>query len=371
MSSPTQTLFEPCKSDPAPPDTTDRITTPPPVTQTRTVTYTDENGTHTSESKYTSTPPPTLVPLPNSGKPVNLPAIVGGVVGGIIGILLIIGVVWYLLWRRQQLDDLFEESDDGHDVSAIKHDPKTGRRKRFTLDDDAGARTYQYGMVGTTPSVSPTPYHSQDSSAAFAHGRSNSHTPLIASQSPQSQPLQLNVLGQGGQQRQPSWYAPRPDSLLAPSTATSGRPSSDGSTNQLLRPGSAVYEPPAMYPPGHGGFYQQYGSPQPQTIPSPPRTGEMHKPPLEPTLVNVTHRLPPHMSAPGQAVPLVDLEPSVPSTSTTTAPSIGSSRPYTPADVPKRQETARSQITSPVRQHEDAGRVEESGDLPPPAYSQS
>jgi hypothetical protein len=313
--SPTPTQTTPTTSQ------TDSTTTTSPlstIVHTQYSTYTDSNGVHTASTTISSTIDP--APITNGGSTgkssVPLGTIIGGVVGGLVGLLVLSALVWYILWRREQNKFLFDD-DDFHGAAAggMKGNRPTallaarnsgGRRlsRNVNLDDEfkgAEAHPYQYGVVGGSPSPNTTPslgsgnatagggaYHSQPSTMGYGHQRNSSRDALMTAHSPPISPRHLDVPlpggggGSMGQQRRASQYtgssgmtdtivmANQPPVGMANPTGNDmlggGRRVSDERDASWTmmghqpRPSSSLLEAPVVsYPPGHGGFYQQYG----------------------------------------------------------------------------------------------------------------
>ena len=133
--SPTQTLFTtecaqlPSYPTPTPtptPTSTPTSTSPiyvPPLTITSTSTSTDPNGNLVLVTvAIVSTPPPISTQYgAGSGGP-NTTALIGGVVGGVVGVLILIGILWYFIYRklRGRRDETWEE-DEGLYTEAAKY----------------------------------------------------------------------------------------------------------------------------------------------------------------------------------------------------------------------------------------------------------
>jgi len=265
-----------------------------PVTLTRTLTSTDPSGNIVVATVATvSTPSPDSTQSgAGSGDP-NTPAIVGGVVGGLVGLAALIGIIWYIMYKKSsgRWDDIWEE-DEGHQAGVAEVKP--GRPG----DDGSSPNPYVYGVVGRG---TPSPLHSRTVSTATGyadHGRSNSQTPLMLSTSPPHspptsppslQPSQLPGAGAGLERmRTPIWanpsaqqgyyqqgYPPIPSDTYS-TTSTSRTTSATASSNQGLLSGyvapTHTAATPAAYPPGAaapviGGRRSTYN--------------EYHKPPLE------------------------------------------------------------------------------------------
>jgi hypothetical protein len=352
-------------------------------------------------------------------------------VGGVLAILVIIGLLWYILWRRDQTKFLFDDDDDGG-VGAGGLRPKSvvSRRERRSLMLDEETKgpdpnAYQYGVVGRTPSPSTSPLpHSQYSSlGGYSHRRSGSRDALMSTAGPSSttgSPTRLDLPLSGGQRRISQNSSARGESIMMTNQPIMNRPNDDPLMGHHPRPSSSLLEAPMTYPPRHSGFYQQYGpldTAQATSSTVPPivsSSGVVHKPVLEPTLVPTTQPLPAHQSlfaAAGLADPVTSSTRSQALVSP--PPGAGGAQPYTERqgssdmyaavmsgadratsispmsarsssvaevgfgrqrrpDKTPQVETPRS----PVVQHEDAGRVPEvpqqaGADAPPPAYSQS
>ncbi|KIM33592.1 hypothetical protein M408DRAFT_6047 [Serendipita vermifera MAFF 305830] len=276
----------------------------------------------------------------------SLPAIIGGVVGGVLGLLAIIALIWYLLRRREQTRFMFDDDDDDmgggkggvYGAAAGMAGGRRGRTRSVNLEDEikgADAHPYQYGLVGNTPSPHGSPaFHSQNSTMGYGtahsgghHQRNSSRDALMASgpASPSLSPRHLDVLLPIGQRRASQLTGSSsgaPDSIMM----TNQQPMTHAVTNNNLgnrpsderdapwmghhaRPSSSLLEAPTTYPPGHNGFYQQYGPVEPaqpaqQRPPSASTTGGgsitggggVHKPPLEPSLAAAMRPVPAHQA---------------------------------------------------------------------------
>lgn len=279
------------------------------VTQTTFITtYSDSNGLHTSTTTG-STDGGQLSPGGGNGNKSSSKTgpIVGGIVGGVVAILAIIGLVWYILWRRNQTKFLFDEDDDVA-PGALRPKSLVGRKGRRSLNLDEEVKgesnAYQYGMVGGTPSPSTSPLpHSQYSSfGGYSHRRNGSRDALMASGGPSSNPSspsRLDIpLGGGNQRRISQISSTRGESIMM-QPPVMNRPSDDVVWGHHPRPSSSLLEAPLGQ-----GFYQQYGPLDPSTTAavapagaaavSPTGPTAMHKPALEPTLLPASQ--PPHQA---------------------------------------------------------------------------
>ncbi|CAG8619708.1 16972_t:CDS:2, partial [Acaulospora colombiana] len=360
----------------------------------------------------------------SGGSSPNIPAIVGGVVGGTLGLIAIIALVWYLLWRREQMKDLFDDDEDEDTSHGLKprgvmmRDGRRGRRS-LNLDDEVKSETnhpYQYGMVG---SISPSPkpgMHSQQSSLGYQHRRSGSRDALMRSGAPSPPSVSPNRLSahlpSTGSQGRASYNSNmRPDSVMMaqPMNPHQQWTSEDTPWTQPPRPSSSLLEAPNVYPPGHNGFYQQYGPME--SIPSQTQVNLGQANNAQPA---IAHQALYEAAGLGTASPPTSS--SVPVTALP-PPGAGGARPFTEwraSDIQSavmagadraaasvspppntsgsenvgfgRQRVEKSpraeRVTSPVVQHQDAGRVPDTQSNPtasnanansdaPPAYSQS
>jgi hypothetical protein len=303
-------------------------------------------------------------------------------------------------------------------------DGRRGRRS-LNLEDEVKSETnhpYQYGVVG---SISPSPkpgMHSQQSSLGYQHRRSGSRDALMRSGAPSPpsvSPQHLSGHLPGGSQGRASYNSSmRPDSVMMtnqPMNPHNQFASDDVPWTQPPRPSSSLLEAPNVYPPGHNGFYQQYGPME--SIPSQTQVSHgqaTNAPPSTHQALFEAAGLGNTALPPGAAAPVTALPP----------PGAGGARPYTewragdmqsavmagadraaasvsppptsgnaggstggPGEVGfGRQRVEKSpraeRVTSPVIQHQDGGRVPESQGNPetsnvnsnsdaPPAYSQS
>ena len=322
---------------------------------TRFSTYTDSNGVHTSASTITSSTS-TLNPGGDNNKSgAPLPSIIGGVVGGVIGLIAIIALIWYILWRREQTRHLFDDDEnDGqggrgmHATGLLARDAgRRGRTRSVNLDDEikgVDVHPYQYGLVGGTPSPQGSPaFHSQNSTMGYgSHQRSSSRDALMAggATSPSISPRHLDVLLPTGQRRASQLTGSSsgvPESIMMMNQQPMGHAANQNMGNRVsderdtqpwmghhARPSSSLLEAPAVYPPGHGGFYQQYGpidqaQPVQQQIPPAANSTGVHKPPLEPALAGATRPLPAHQAL-YYAAGLAD--PNSPQTPSSSAPTV-------------------------------------------------
>jgi hypothetical protein len=277
------------------------------VTRTSTYTSTDPSGNIIIATVATvSTPTPEPSP-DNSG---TNPAIIGGAVGGAVGLIALVGIIWYIVYKKVngRWDDNWEE-DEAHDAGAAE----VKQARPAAGNDGFAPNPYIYGVVGGGTQLradQPSRAHSHSASvstvAGYAdHGRSNSQTPLMSSppHSPPNSPptLQHHQLPGGLERtRTPIWASPsaqqqgyfqpgyppiHPDPNFAPTvnstySATSRATSGTASSTQGLLSGyppptnravSPAY-PPGAAPPAIGGG----GGGQRNTF------IEYHKPPLEP-----------------------------------------------------------------------------------------
>jgi hypothetical protein len=341
--------------------------------------------------------------------------------------------------------------------------------RNLNLDDEikgAEAHPYQYGVVGGSPSPNGAPslgsgtaatagggYHSQPSTMGYGHHKNSSRDALMTAHSPPVSPRHLDVPLPGGgvgQQRRASQYTGSsggtdtivmanqpPVGMANPMTGNDmggvggvggGGISDERDTSWMVghqpRPSSSLLEAPVLYPPGHGGFYQQYGpidhvqSQQQQQQPQPQPQQQQQQPavPAHQALYAAAGLGPPDFYArggqgQGQQGPsrvlaspppgaagarqyitstgvagtsgagdVIPVPASATSTSTSTSPDIGFGRQRRSGEKERRPEGA---VRSPVIQHQDGGRVSDgdrradasasadghSGDAPPPAYS--
>ena len=339
-----QTFYSTCPD--TPPTTNLDTTTPTTITttssslstiiQTQYSTYTNSGGTYVSSTVVSSPASPTNNGDGSTNNPTPLAPIIGGVVGGLVGLLAIIALVWFILWRREQVKHLFDDDDDYHPGAGVvaagrlKGNRPTallarggrGGERNVNLDEEIKeARPYQYGVVGGTQSSGVGGgYYSQNSTVGYggAHQRNNSRDALMAAHSPPISPRHLEVplpAGGGytqatGASRRASQYTgsssmsdpfmmtSQPPIGVAPMAYNNvgnngGRVSDERDAAWMghnPRPPSPL-EAPASYPPGHGGFYQQYGpvdqppptqqSPPP---PPPPPSSAMYPPPAQTTV---------------------------------------------------------------------------------------
>ncbi|KAG8827977.1 hypothetical protein FRC19_010485 [Serendipita sp. 401] len=440
---PIQTLWSECPDDPNPPPDTDteptstsrstvRLTSV--ITQSGgvvTTTITDSTGTNSPSNNGTV-----------NHKSSSLPAIIGGVVGGIIAVAAIVGLIWWILRRREQLKDLLDEDEDDdralHGPKAgdlLLRDGKRGRRSVNLESELKDSRPYQYGVVGhgPSPSVSPIPHSQYSSMGGYSHRRDGSRDALMRSRGPSSapgSPGHLEAHLPPGQRT--SLYSGTPESIMMtpqPLINTHPQPGGDVWTGGQ-RPPPSIMDSANVYPPGHGGFFQQYGpmeAPHSPTTVSSPSTAfgsqpppvvpvshpSVHKPSLEPTLASATQPLPTHQALLAAAGLSNSQVASTSSVTVSPPPGAAGARPYTERrettdmlsavmasgdqaassartdDVgfgrqrPSEKSPRRETIRSPVIQHQDGGRVPESaaGAPPnanvndpveaPPAYSQS
>ena len=169
-----------------------------PVTLTSTFTSTDPSGNIIIATVATvSTPSPDSAQSGSGGGSPNTTAIIGGVVGGVVGLLALIGIIWFIMYKRLsggQWDETWEE-DEGHQAGAAEVKPGGSA----AANDGSSPNPYVYGVVGRgTPSpllrgdqASGMHSHSRSTSTATGyadHGRSNSQTPLMLATSPPHSP---------------------------------------------------------------------------------------------------------------------------------------------------------------------------------------
>ena len=424
---PIQTLYQECPDNP-PTDTGDDTTTTRPTSAPPTViTYTTQyNSTITSTSTSTGG---VLSPGPTQKGNSNLPAIIGGTVGGILAVLAIAGLVWYIVWRRKQNEFLFEDEEDdtdAHPGAAMLNDARKRRRSVNMEQEIKESRPYQYGVVGgsPSPSASPLPHSQYSSMGGYSHRRDTSRDRLMSS--PPVSPNRLDIPLPGGQRRASHYSSGMPESIMMTTHtgSTNTRTSDDGRGHERVASGSLM-DSTNMYPPGHAGFYQQYGPMEPARSPvgvsaspsSPPPSNVMHKPPLEPQLNPATRPVPAHQALVAAAGLLGPLPPTPTMTSGRTPvmasppPGAAGARPYpewreqgdmlsavmSSGDQVAASATATQNTTdvgfgrqmrpeksprtetvrSPVIQHQDGGRVLDNAPTvapateAPPAYSQS
>lgn len=326
------------------------------------------------------------------------------------------------------MKDLFDDDDDEDTSHGLKprgvmmRDGRRGRRS-LNLDDEVKSETnhpYQYGVVG---SISPSPkpgMHSQQSSVGYQHRRSGSRDALMRSGAPSPpsvspQRLSAHLPSTGSQGRASYNSSMRPDSVMMnqPMNPHHQWNSEDTPWTQPPRPPSSLLEAPNVYPPGHNGFYQQYGPME--SIPSQTQVNHGQANNAQPT-----NAAPPIHQALYEAAGLGTASSPAGSSAPVTAlppPGAGGARPYTEwrtSDIQSavmagadraaasvspppttggsgdvgfgRQRVEKSprveRVTSAVVQHQDAGRVPDTESNPapsnanansdaPPAYSQS
>jgi len=252
-----------------------------PVTLTRTLTSTDPSGNIVLATVATvSTPSPNSTQSDAGSSGPNTAAIVGGVVGGLVGLAVLIGIIWYIMYKKLggRWDDIWEE-DEGHQAGTAE--VKQGRPA--VGDDGSSSNRYVYGVVGHgTPSPllrtdQPSGVHSHSHSVSTAtgyayHGRPNSQMsttspPHSPSTSPPSlQPSQLPGAGAGLERmRTPIWanpsaqqvprgYPPIPSDTYSTTstsrTTSATAPSSQGLLSGYVAPTHTAATPAVAYPPG-------------------------------------------------------------------------------------------------------------------------
>ncbi|KAG8825868.1 hypothetical protein FRC17_008488 [Serendipita sp. 399] len=409
---PIQTLWEECPDDPTPTDDTETSTSRPPSITTVTSRVTISDG-RTVTSTVTG-----AVPSPNPGgrdskSSSNLPAIIGGVIGGIVVVVALAALVWYIRKRREELKDLMDDDDDdeggahsSHLGGLLARDAKRARRSVNLESELKDSRPYQYGVVGNgpSPSVSPIPHSQYSSVGGYSHRRDGSRDALMRSRvpsSPPGSPGHLDAHLPPGHRA--SFHSGTPESFMMtqPLISTHPQPVQDVWTGG--QPAS-IMDSANVYPPGHGGFYQQYGPAEPSSPtrvastsaglvseqPPPafaPHHNSVRKPPLEPALLPATQPLPTHQAL-ITAAGLSGGSSAGPSRMTVSPPpGAAGARPYTerreppdmlsavmasgdqaassvrPQDVgfgrqrQSEKSPRRETATSPVIQHQDGGRA--------------
>ncbi|KAG8935050.1 hypothetical protein FRC01_009090 [Tulasnella sp. 417] len=189
---PVQTLYAPCDDTTSPTRSRTTTTTTPrdsptpdrnpstptptptpspslgqPTTVTQIIVVTAPNGQVTTSASL-STQTPTLSPSDVKPKSTaNVGIIVGGVIAGIFGVILLGGLIWYFLKRRQtNWDDIFDK-DEGYGN-------QSPRRKSMNLLENE-PKPYEYGVVGAHAAPGPP------NSPGFGpvHGRTPSMAPLL------------------------------------------------------------------------------------------------------------------------------------------------------------------------------------------------
>ncbi|CAG7852599.1 SubName: Full=Uncharacterized protein {ECO:0000313/EMBL:CCA75312.1} [Serendipita indica DSM 11827] len=429
---PVSTAYQECPDTPRPdtPDdaTTSTTTTPRPSQSVYTSVsthYVPTIATVTTTNSTRDDPSPSNQPQQNKS---NLPAIIGGTVGGILALLGIIGLIWYILWRREQNKFLFDDEEDDHSTHLA---PTLGRQKRRSANitqETKENRPYNYGVVGASPSptASPVPHSQYSSLGGYSHRRDTSRDRLMSS--PPGSPNRLDVPLPGTQRRTSHYSSGVPESIMMTATggSTNTRTSDDARGHERATSVSLM-DTANVYPPGHGGFYQQYGPMEPaqspvgaSTSPQPPQglspSNTMHKPPLDPSLVAATRPIPTHQALVAAAGLLGPLPPTPTTTGRTPVmasppPGAAGARPYTEwreqgdmlsavmssgdqaaaggttapnngavgfgRQMSPEKSPRRELVRSPVIQHQDGGRVPdnapttEPANEAPPAYSQS
>ncbi|KAG9044542.1 hypothetical protein FS837_007974 [Tulasnella sp. UAMH 9824] len=140
-----------------------------PTTVTQIVVVTAPNG-QLSTSASISTQTPTLSATDAKAKSgANVGMIVGGVIAGFFGLILLGGLIWYCLKRRQAVnwDDIFDK-DEGYE------EEQANRRRSMNLLENE-PKPYEYGVVGAH--AAPGPPHSPG--PGQMHGRTPSMAPLL------------------------------------------------------------------------------------------------------------------------------------------------------------------------------------------------
>jgi len=237
-----------------------------------------------------STPSPNTTQS-DAGSGPNTVAIVGASVGGLVGLAALIGIIWYIMYKKPggRWDDTWEE-DEGHQAGMAEV-----KQRRPAVGDD---RSSSNRLLRTDQ---PSRVHSHSRSVSTAtgyayHGRPNSqmsttsppHSPPTSP--PSLQPSQLPGAGAGLERmRTPVWanpsaqqgyyqqgYPPIPSDTYSTTSTSRTTPATAFSTQGLhsgyVAPTHTVATPAVAYPPGaaapmNGGRLSTYN--------------EYYEPPLE------------------------------------------------------------------------------------------